>query len=196
MDQLHKTAILKDGSHITMRPLARQDGPALLAFFRAMPKDDRLFLREDLSKKEVMDRLIEGLDYEKSLPLIAIVKSTIVGYATIQFNKYGWQRHMAEIRCVISRKYQHKSLATILLSELVSYADRKGILMISAKMMDSQKSAQRILHKLGFIKEAELENFVIDINGKTHNLIVMVNNVSELWKKMEDLLIDSDVKTY
>ena len=33
------------------------------------------------------------------------------------------------------------------------------------------------------------------INGKQHNLIVMVNDVSELWKKMEDLLLDYDIKT-
>ena len=32
-------------------------------------------------------------------------------------------------------------------------------------------------------------------NGEKHNLILMVNDIAEMWKKMEDLLILYDVKT-
>jgi hypothetical protein len=62
-------------------------------------------------------------------------------------------------------------------------------------MMDTQISAQKAFHRLGFKKEAELRNFVIDMDGKTHNLVIMVNDVAELWRKMEDLLIDYDIRT-
>ena len=62
-------------------------------------------------------------------------------------------------------------------------------------MMDIQESAQRAFKRLGFKKEAELRDFLLDKRGKTHNLILMVNDVSEMWKKMEDLLILHDVKT-
>ncbi len=196
MKPMKKAAKLKDGTLVAIRPAVKNDGAALLAFFRAMPDDDRVFFREDFSKEEVIDRLMKELDYERLFPLIALSQSRIVGYATIQFNKYGWQRHLAEIRCVVSREFQHKNLGTTLISKLVSHADRKGIHLISAGIMGTQKSAQRVLHKLGFNKEAELKDFVIDIKGKTHSLIVMVNNVSDLWNKMQDLLIDSDVKTY
>jgi ribosomal protein S18 acetylase RimI-like enzyme len=61
--------------------------------------------------------------------------------------------------------------------------------------MDIQESAQRAFKRLGFKVEAELKDFLIDAEGKTHNLILMVNDVHELWKKMEDLLIDLDVRT-
>ena len=33
------------------------------------------------------------------------------------------------------------------------------------------------------------------IDGKSRNLVIMVNDVSELWTKMEDLLINYDVCT-
>ncbi len=195
MELLSKTLQLKDGTRVLIRPLAKQDGPALLSFFAGLPMDDRLFLKEDVTKKEVIDRWIEELNLNKVLPIVAEKDSVIVGDATLHFNNYGWQRHMAEIRCVVSRPFQKKGLGTALMRELVSQAVEKGVIKISAVMMDTQKSAQKAFEKLGFTKEAELKDFVADIKGKTHNLVIMVNNVSDLWKKMEDLLLDYDIKT-
>ena len=79
--------------------------------------------------------------------------------------------------------------------ELVHYADLKGVDKIVARMMDNQRSAQRTFQKLGFKKAAQIKDFVMDIEGKTHNLVIMVIDVSELWRKMEDLHFYSDVRT-
>lgn len=195
MEQFPKEINLKDGTTMSIRPLSKRDGRALLAFFAALPKHDRFFLEEDVTRKEVISRWIEELNYDRVFTIIAEKDSRIHGHATLHFNTHGWQRHMAEMRCVISRKYQHKGLGTALMRELLSFADQKGITKISAQVMDIQASAKRALHKLGFRKAAELKDFVTDIRGKNHNLVVMVNNVPELWKKMEDLLFYSDVRT-
>jgi RimJ/RimL family protein N-acetyltransferase len=194
MEHFSKSIRLKDDTAMVIRTLSKQDGPALLAFFKALPNNDRLFLKEDVTNREVIERWIRELDYGSVLPLVAEKESVIHGDATLHFNNHGWQTHMAEIRCVVSREYQQKGLGTALMRELVSFADQKGISKISAKMMDIQESAQRAFQKLGFKKAAELKDFVTDIQGKTHNLVVMVNDVSELWKKMEDLLLYSDVR--
>jgi RimJ/RimL family protein N-acetyltransferase len=195
MEQFSKTLKLKDGTTVTMRPLSKGDGPALLAFFKSVPKDDRLFLKDDVTKKEVIDRWIGGLDFDKVLPIVAEKDSAIVGDATLHFNRYRWQLHMAEIRCVVAREYQKKGLGTALMRELVSRAEQKGVSKIRANMMDIQESAQRAFKRLGFKVEAELKDFLIDTEGKPHNLILMVNDVPDIWKKMEDLLIDLDVRT-
>ena len=195
MEQFLKKIQLKDGTNIVIRPLSKLDGPALLKFFASVPEDDRLFLKDDVTKKEVIDRWINDLDYDTVLPLIAEKGATILGDATIHFHKYRWQLHMAEIRCVVAREYQQKGIGTALMRELVSFAEQKGVSIIRANMMDIQKSAQKAFVRLGFKKEAELKDFLIDKDGKTHNLILMVNNVSDLWKQMEDLLILQDIKT-
>jgi len=96
---------------------------------------------------------------------------------------------------VVSKEYQQKGLGTALMRELVAHAVEKGILKLTATMMDIQKSAQRAFERIGFKKEAEMKDFVMDLNGKYHNLVVMVNDVSELWKKMEDLLHYYDIRT-
>ena len=195
MEQFSKELTLKDGTTMTMRPLSKDDGPALLAFFSELPVKDRLFLKEDVTNKSVIDRWLDELDYEKVLPIIAEKDSVIHGDATLHFNKYGWERHMAEIRCVVSREYRKRGLGKVLMRELVHYADMKGVSKISAKMMASQKSAQMAFQKLGFKKAAQLKGFVMDIKGRPHNLIIMVNDVAELWRKMEDLHFYSDVRT-
>jgi hypothetical protein len=47
MEQFSKTLKLADGRNISIRPLSKEDGPALLDFFTALPAEDRLFLKED-----------------------------------------------------------------------------------------------------------------------------------------------------
>lgn len=195
MEQFSKEITLKDGAIMTMRTMSKNDGPALLTFFTALPLKDRLFLKEDVTNKAVIDRWLEELDYDKVLPIIAEKDSVIHGDATLHFNNYGWERHIAEIRCVVSREYRKKGLGTALMRELVHFADIRGVSKISAKMMASQKSAQGAFRKLGFKKAAQIKGFVTDIKGKPHNLVIMVNDVAELWRKMEDLHFYSDVRT-
>jgi len=186
---------LKDGTKIVIRPLTKQDGPALLKFFAAVPEDDRLFLKDDITKKEVINRWITELDFDNVFPIIAEKDSTIIGDATLHFNRYRWQLHMAEIRCVVAREYQKKGLGTALMRELVSVAQAKDVSKIRANIMDIQESAQRAFQRLGFKKEAELKDFLIDKDGNKHNLILMVNDVSEIWRKMEDMIYFYDIKT-
>ena len=195
MENYPKTVKLKDGTCAEIRPLVHEDISALVTFFRALPVDDRLFLREDVTKVEVISRWVSQLDYDKVFPIVATKDLAIIGDATLHISQHGWHRHMAEIRCVVAREYQKKGLGTLLMHELVSQASQKGVDKIRAEMMDSQIAAQIAFRKLGFKKEAELKNFVLDMEGHSHNLVIMVNDVSELWKKMEDLLIDYDFST-
>ena len=61
-----------------------------------------------------------------------------------------WPRY----RCVVARGFQKKGLGTILMHELVAHAHKEGVHKITAKMMDSQVSAQNAFKKLGFRKES------------------------------------------
>jgi len=187
-------ACLKNNTEVTIHPFEKADKENLLKFFRDLSEDDRLFLKEDVTKEEIIQRWIEELDYEKVFPLIAETKGKIIGNASIHFNKIGWSKHLAELRCVVARDFQKMGLGTLLMRELVLYAQEKGIEKIVAQMMDTQTGAQKAFQRIGFKKEAELTGFVSDLTGKKHNLIIMVNDVSELWKKMEDLLMDYDIK--
>jgi RimJ/RimL family protein N-acetyltransferase len=195
MEQISKSARLKDGTEVTIRNLSKQDGSALLSFFRGLPEDDRLFLNEDVTRSEVIERWIKEDESGTVFSIVAEKNSAIVANATFHLNKYGWHRDMAEIRCAVAKEFQQKGLGTILMRELVAHADKLGVNKITAKMMDCHTSAQKAFKRLGFKKEYVLKDFVIDLKGKPHTLVIMVNDVAQLWKKMEDLLLDYDTKS-
>lgn len=187
-------ALIKNNVEVIIRPLQKDDKEKLLKFFKALPEEDRLFLKDDVTKEEVIQRWIDELDYSKVFPLVAETEVGIIGNASIHFNKTGWSRHLAELRCVVAREFQKMGLGTLLMRELVLHAQEKAVEKIVAQMMDTQIGAQKAFQRIGFKKEAELTGFVMDLTGRKHNLIIMVNDVSELWKKMEDVLMDYDVK--
>ena len=195
MDNYPKKIKLKDGAEVVIRPLQREDKEALLAFFKGLPDEDRQFLKEDVTDESVVNRWIRDLDYDRVLPLVAEQDGGIIGDASLHFNRHGWFRHMAELRCVVAKDHQKRGLGSFLMRELLSHASDKGIEKIMGQLTSEQETAFRAFSSLGFEKEAELKDFVCDIKGKKHNIVLMVNNVIDLWEKMENMVLEHEIRT-
>jgi RimJ/RimL family protein N-acetyltransferase len=52
--------------------------------------------------------------------------------------------------------------------------------------MEDQKSAIKAFERMGFKKEATLRKHVTDIEGKRRNLVIMSQDIEELWNTLED----------
>ncbi len=181
-----KKYTLKDGSVISIRAMTKNDISALHDFFQRIPEDDRLFLKHDVADKKVIETWAKSLDYNTVLPLLAFDKDNkIVGDATLHMKDYGWSRHIGEIRIVVARAWRSKGVGLALLKEIFMAALEKKLSKIVAQMAADQKGALKVFEKIGFSKEAELENHIIDLKGQTHNLIIMSNDVKEAVKSME-----------
>ena len=181
-----KKYTLKDGSVISIRAMTKNDINALHDFFQRIPEDDRLFLKHDVADKKVIEAWAKSLDYNTVLPLLAFDKDNkIVGDATLHMKDYGWSRHIGEIRIVVARAWRSKGVGLALLKEIFMAALEKKLSKIVAQMAADQKGALKVFEKIGFSKEAELENHIIDLKGQTHNLIIMSNDVKEAVKSME-----------
>jgi RimJ/RimL family protein N-acetyltransferase len=182
-----KVVTLRDGTKVTLRYLKREDGPALLEFFRGLPEEDRLFLRDDVTKPEFMESFIEKIDYDTMVPICAEHNGTIVGNATLYRTRHGWTVHVAQIRVVVARTFQRNGLGTELARGLARISINMGLDKMIAQVVDNQVAAQRAFEKLGFHKEAVLKNHVKDIFGRRHDLIIMSNDVSHIWEAMESM---------
>ena len=181
-----KKYTLKDGSVISIRAMTKNDINALHDFFQRIPEDDRLFLKHDVADKKVIEAWAKSLDYNTVLPLLAFDKDNkIVGDATLHMKDYGWSRHIGEIRIVVARAWRSKGVGLALSKEIFMAALEKKLSKIVAQMAADQKGALKVFEKIGFSKEAELENHLIDLKGQTHNLIIMSNDVKEAVKTME-----------
>ncbi|MGB9735322.1 MAG: GNAT family N-acetyltransferase [bacterium] len=181
-----KKYTLKDGSVISIRAMTKNDVNALHEFFTRIPEEDRLFLKHNVADKKVIETWAKELDYNSVLPLLAFDKDNkIIGDATLHMKDYGWSRHIGEIRIVVSRAYRNKGVGLALSREIFLAALERKLSKIVAQMAADQKGAIKVFEKLGFTKEAELKNHIMDLKGQTHNLVIMSNDVKEAVKAME-----------
>ena len=188
-----KTFHLKDGTSVELRLMTKDDFDGLLAFFRELPEDDRMFLKEDVTEPSVIQTWIRRLDYDSVIPILAFIGDEVVGDATLHMQSHGWMRHVGEIRLVVSRNHQRKGIGTLLARELFYNAVRRGLSKIEALAIEDQIGAIKSLERLGFKQEGLLQDYVLDMKGRKHNLVILTHNADELWKRMEDMIIDSDL---
>jgi RimJ/RimL family protein N-acetyltransferase len=194
MTRYPKTLKLKDGTEVTLRLMVREDEDKLLKFFRAVPDDDRIFLADDVTNRAVIRRWVTELDYEKVLPILAEKDDEIIADVSLKTNRMGWMRHVGEVRCVVDVAYRRKGLSTIMVSRLIEHAVLMGLDKIIFQAMDTQVGALKAMESIGFSKEAVLQDHVTDLRGRPHNLVIMTNYVAELWRKMEDAILDTEFK--
>jgi len=185
-----RTVTLKDGTKVTIRPLAARDEASLKEFFLELPEEDRQFLREDATRPEVVERFIRTLGDETVFPLIAEHAGRIAGDATLHRDRHGWSTHVAQIRVVVAREFQHKGLGTALARCLVRHAIGIGLDKLVAEVVENQHAAKRAFEKLGFVEEAVLKGHVRDIHGIKRNLVILANDCSQIWETMEALVSD------
>ena len=181
---------LRDGKSVAIRPIEPDDGEALGEFYRELPEEDRLFLREDVTHLEWAEEFIRSVDFDSVFSLLAEHQERVVGNATLYRSRHGWSAHVAEIRIAVARQFQRHGLGTALASQLVRHATSLGLEKIVAHVVDNQVGAKRAFEKLGFRKDAVLRGHVKDIRGVTRDLVVMSNDVSHLWEAMAALMAD------
>ena len=172
-----KKVRLQSGTSVTIRPMVKEDADKLYAFFSRVPREDRLFLRDDVSIRDVIDSWTQELDYRKVLPLVAEVGGNIVGDATLHRRTFGWTSHVGKVRLVIDKDYRGKGLGAILIEELIDIAKKAGLEQLVAELMSNQTGALSAFKRLGFEKEAVLFNYVKDQMGEERNLVVMIKNL-------------------
>lgn len=176
--QYSKTADLKNGSSFTIRPLRKEDQKALHQYFLRLPEGDRLCLRNDVTDPKVIENWIYDLDYDVVLPLVALEGDKIVANATLTFNPIGWTQHQGEIRITSDPDYRKMGLATILIENLVQIATDLGLEQLTAEMAPTVDEAYFLFEKLGFQDASVLRDFIKDLQGKHHDLVLMVKNIS------------------
>ncbi len=191
-----RTVVLKDGKQVLIRAMKREDLGASLAFFRALPEDDRLSLRRDLSIPEAVQERIREMEEGTVKRLVAVADDTIVADGALELSHFGWERHVAELRLFVAIQYQRKGLGMFMAGALYGLAGSAGVEEIVVRMMASQTAALRIFQKLGFRQEAVLRNYVKDVKGNRKDLVLMRCPLQDLWQKYEDYVQETDIRSF
>lgn len=189
---MHKNLELKDQTKVVIRELTAEDLDRSLAFFESLSAADRAYLRRDVTKREVVERRIAECGSGVAERLVAVVDSRIVADGALELSGEDWKQHVGELRLIVASPHRRQGLGALMARELYRLAIGAKVEEIVAKMMRPQTAAQSIFKRLGFREEAVLPDYVKDLEGKRHDLIVMRCDIDALWREMEDFLSTGD----
>jgi len=166
------------GTHVTFRLMTAADRDGILQFARALPPEDFMFLRTDVTKPETIDFWISYIKSGRTITVIAEANSTIAGYASIHVNDALWTRHVGELRVLVGSDYRGMGLGKRLTNEAFAIAKEMGLKKVTAQMSTDQRGARQVFEHLGFRPEALLADHVMSRDGQTHDLLIMSYDVA------------------
>ncbi len=164
---------------VTFRPITAADRDTILVFTRALPEQDLLFLRMDITQTHVVEKWIRYIETGKTISLLAEAEGRMVGYCSLHHSEILWTRHLGEIRLLVSPDYRGNGIGGELARQTFALAGHVKLQKLVVQMMSTQQDSQTLFHHLGFVPEAMLHDWAIDRNGRTHDLIVMSREVDE-----------------
>lgn len=182
LDDFPKKVTLRDGGDVVLRPMVGEDKEELFEFFARVPREDRLFLREDVSERETIEAWVRDLDYDRVLPLVAEARGRIVADATLHRRKMSWTSHIGKVRVVIDREYRGQGLGSKLIGALIEIGRDAGLDKLVVELMVTQHTALRAFERLGFERAAVLPNYVRDQTGAVHDLVVLIYDLAAEWE--------------
>ena len=172
-----KEAKLKDGTKVLLRPMVAEDQDALYEFFKAVPREDARYLRDDVSSRLLVEKWAKNLDYKKTLPILALKDNAIIADATINRRRFGWKWHLGTVRVFVHKEYRNVGLGHLMIGELVDIAYKLGIEKLIVEIPELSTSAIHAFNREGFYRVAEIPNMVKDRENMPVGVVVMMRDV-------------------
>ncbi len=183
---------LKDGSAVLLRVPSSADVDRYLEFFRALPDDERRYLRFDVSNKNIVQRLLRAVETGDAHRMTALVDDSIVGHAALEFDPNSWQRHLGEIRVVVAESHRGRRLGSLLISAMVHSARQRGLAVVVVKIPAPQVHVRELCERLGFHFDALLKGHMVDASGEVQDLVVMRCPLDEVSTALRDFCRDDN----
>lgn len=174
LERYPKDITLRDDTRLTLRPLTAEDAGALWAFFAELPAIDKAHIREDVDRRDVVERWARSLDYGAILPIVALLDGRIVGTVTLFRNASGWKQRIGIVRILIAPDFRHRGLGTALIREARHLGEKGALVHLVAEVIEEQQDAIRALERMGFQRAVVYRNYANDRSGRLHNLVVLL----------------------
>lgn len=168
-----RTVIIQQDREVEIWPMTVDDAPALLNFYRSLPPEDLLYLREDVTSPHAMQRWIDGLESDQGWHLLAGYEGRIIADGELDHQFYGWLQHIGEVRLVVDPAFRGSGLSHLIVQEILAQAVDEGLHKVMVQMTVDQVSALHLFSRVGFRREALLREHAMDQHGQLRDLIIM-----------------------
>jgi L-amino acid N-acyltransferase YncA len=177
-----KECILKACEEAVIRPLQANDRPLVEAFYTQVPESDRCFMNYDIMDPVVVDRWFEAVEKGSICATLALCEQRVVGQGSLYMRGFGATSHVGRFRILVLPAFRQKRLGTWLMLDLIQLAmDRDLEILRTDLVVGIEDDAIAATKKFDFFKYAELEDYVKDIHGNTHNQVIMIKRLHRDW---------------
>jgi len=175
-----RTVPLDGGGDLLLRPFARGDEAAVLAFARTLPEHDLLFLTRDITQPKVVAAWLREIEDGTIMSLLALKDSKVVGTTAVVRDELSWSPHVGDIRVLVAPDLRGHGLGHILAQESMRVAIGMGVEKLTVRMTVDQVAAIALFESLGFRGEALLRDHVKDRSGRRYDIAVLSHDVAEV----------------
>lgn len=173
LQKFPKKITLKDNSKVTLRPLKKTDEQEFHEFFKAIPEQERMFIKHRVTDPAVIKDWCDNIDLHRNLPILAFDGKKIIGDATLHQQLGGWKRHIGRVSVLVQPKHRGKGLARALIHEIVEIARNTGLEKVEAEFIGGQDAAIHMFAMMGFSNLLRLEDYVKDMQAISHDYVLM-----------------------
>lgn len=177
---------LRDGTTIVLRQPTLDDLERSLDFYRALPPEDRRYLRLDVTSHEIIERRIREAMEGDHVRLNALVGERVVAVGILELSHDLWTRDAGEIRVVVAPDYRRRGLASLLITDLFGVAQRMQLKRVLVRMAAPQIAIRGVCERLGFHQDAVLPHYIKDAEGNDQDLVVMSCTLDEAFRQMKN----------
>jgi len=164
--ELEREVVLRDGTHIRLRPIRPEDQDRLIAFYDRLSRHTAYQRFFSVMRRLPPDwaRLLANVDYQTRLALLAEhgdpEAPTLIGVARYEPTD---QPDTAEIAFVIQDEWQNRGLGTIMLDALLAAAEARGIRRFRAYVLASNARMLDMFARFTDVRERKTESGVTDL---------------------------------
>ncbi len=171
-----KLVTLKDGARVLFRLLEPSDADALVAFFQSATADDLRYIRSNVKDKQVVADWALHPNYDRVLPIVAVVQDRIVGEATLH-PKTGPHAHVAEIRIFLASDFRRRGLGVQMLETMFELARWRDTHRLEAQIVADQTKVIKAFKRLGFDQQGLLEDYFMTPEQETRDVMILVKRL-------------------
>lgn len=166
--------VLRDGRRVLIRPFRADDASELSVFYEGLPASWRRFAWEPLEDTALVERWADNIDYDKTLPLLALDGSRIVAEAVLKRREFGPLRLVGRIKWLLDPAHRGVGLGAMMVNLLIDEARSMGLRHLTCMLIsDLEQDAIDTLLPLGFV-EYRIAGYGVDPDGATHDMSKLV----------------------
>lgn len=145
-----RTAELRDGAVVVLRPLVPEDEPLLVALFADIPYEELRNLHDNVADPAVVRGWCRHINYERVLPIVAELDGAIIADATLHRRRVGPMRGTGRIRAYVRPEFRGRGLGAVLLHELIELGRVLGLSQLMVELFNDQHALIRMFQRYGF----------------------------------------------